>query len=97
MLANSPQGVAAALRGMAQRHDFTGDLPRISVPTLVIVGQHDAISTVDEMRGVAQAIGESEFVVIPDAGHMTPVENPAAFNEAIVQFLTRVERGDPAI
>jgi 3-oxoadipate enol-lactonase len=97
MLATSPQGMAAALRGMAARSDVTAKLPRISVPTLVIVGQDDAISPVDEMRGVAQLIPGSEFVVIPGAGHMTPVEAPAAFNEAIVQFLTRVERGGPSI
>jgi pimeloyl-ACP methyl ester carboxylesterase len=95
ILANPPQGVAAALRGMAARPDVTADLGRIVLPTLVIVGQQDAISTVDEMRGIAKAIGGAEFVVIPRSGHMTPVENPAAFNEAIEQFLTRVERGGP--
>ncbi len=93
MLANPPAGVAAALRGMAARPDVTDDMPRIALPVLVIVGQHDAISTVDEMRGIAQRIPGCEFVVIPRSGHMTPLENPAAFNEAIEQFLTRVERG----
>ena len=96
MLGNPPEGVAAALRGMATRRDVSADLPRISVPTLVIVGQDDVISTVDEMRGIAKAIPGSEFVVIPRSGHMTPVENPVAFNEAIEQFLMRVERGGPS-
>ena len=97
MLGNPPEGLAAALRGMAAREDFSADLSRISVPTLVIVGHDDAISTVDEMRGIAQAIRGSEFVVIPRSGHVTPVENPVAFNEAIEQFLTRVERGGPTV
>ena len=97
MLANPAEGSAAALRGMAQRPDMTAELPKISLPTLVIVGQEDAISTVDEMRGIAKAIPESEFVVIPRCGHMTPMEHPLAFNEAIEQFLTRVERGGAAI
>jgi pimeloyl-ACP methyl ester carboxylesterase len=97
ILANPPEGVAAALRGMAARPDVTADLATIAMPTLIIVGQQDAISTVDEMRGVAKAIAGAEFVVIPRAGHMTPVENPAAFNEAIEQFLTRVERGSASI
>ncbi len=93
ILANQPAGIAAALLGMAQRADMTGDLPHIALPTLIIVGQDDAISTVDEMRGMAHSIPHCEFVVIPRSGHMTPLENPVAFNEAVEQFLTRVERG----
>jgi pimeloyl-ACP methyl ester carboxylesterase len=94
ILQNRPAGIAAALRGMAERPDVSAELPRISVPTLVIVGQEDAISTVDEMRKIAKAIPRAEFVVLPRSGHMTPVENSAAFNEAIEPFLTRVERGE---
>jgi pimeloyl-ACP methyl ester carboxylesterase len=93
ILAAQPQGVAAALRGMAARRDFRGELAGISLPTMVIVGEHDAISTVDEMRGIAQAIAGAEFVIVPGAGHMSPLENPEGFNEALEQFLTRVERG----
>lgn len=92
ILAANPEGLAAALRGMAVRSDFLGELDSISLPTMVIVGAHDAISTVDEMRTIAAAIPHSEFVILPGAGHMTPLENPAGFNEAVEQFLTRVER-----
>jgi pimeloyl-ACP methyl ester carboxylesterase len=92
ILAAHPQGVAAALRGMAARRDFRSELQEIALPTMVIVGEHDAISTVDEMRGISKAIRDAEFVIIPDAGHMSPLENPDGFNEAIEQFLTRVER-----
>jgi 3-oxoadipate enol-lactonase len=93
MLSAAPQGVAAALQGMAARPDVRGDLPRIALPTLVVVGQHDAIATVEEMRAMAQAIPGAKFVVIPGSGHMAPLENPAAFRAAIEPFLTRVERG----
>lgn len=92
ILGARPDGLAAALRGMAARRDFRGDLAKIAVPTMVIVGEHDAISTVDEMRSIAKAIPDAEFVIIPGAGHMTPLEDPDGFNEAIEQFLTRVER-----
>ncbi len=93
MLAAAPQGVAAALTGMAARPDVRGDLPRIALPTLVVVGQHDVLATVDEMRAMAQAIPGAQFVVIPESGHMAPLENPAAFQAAIEPFLARVERG----
>ena len=92
ILSAAPEGVAAALRGMAQRPDVSGYLPQIALPTLVLVGQQDAISTADEMRGIAAAIPAAELVVIPNSGHMTPLENPPAFNAAIEQFLARVER-----
>ncbi len=80
-------GVAAALRGMAIRPDVTEMLPRISLPTLVMVGQHDVISPVAEMQGIAERIPQADFVEIPDAGHMSPLENPAAFNAALGKFL----------
>ena len=90
-----PQGIAAALEGMATRPDAASYLAEMALPTLVVVGQDDAISSVDEMRTLAHGIRGSEFVVIPRSGHMTPLENPAEFNEALEQFLTRVERGGP--
>ena len=49
-----PAGVAAALRGMAQREDATPWLPEIRVPTLLVCGQEDAISTVSEMESIAR-------------------------------------------
>lgn len=92
ILAAEPAGLAAALRGMAARRDFTDELANVACPVLVIVGREDVISTVDEMRAMAAAIVGSEFVILPSAGHLTPLENPDGFNEAIEQFLTRVER-----
>ena len=87
---NPPEGIAAALRGMAERPNVTPDLAKIKTPTLVVVGEHDVISTVDEMRGIAGEIPGAEFVVIPNAGHMAPLENPTAFNTALDKFLARI-------
>jgi pimeloyl-ACP methyl ester carboxylesterase len=87
MLRTDPQGIAAALRGMAQRPDSTSLLPQIDLPTLVLVGQEDAISTSDEMRGMAAAIPQARFVEVPAAGHMAPLEAPTAVNDAISAFL----------
>jgi pimeloyl-ACP methyl ester carboxylesterase len=85
-----PAGIAAAQRGMAARPDITGMLPTIKLPTLVLVGEHDAISPPTEMRAIAEAIPAAQFVVIPAAGHMTTMENPAAVNEAIVRFVRQL-------
>ena len=64
-----PAGIAAAQRGMAARPDVTSMLPTIKVPTLVLVGEHDAISPPAEMKEIADAIPGAEFVVIPRRAH----------------------------
>ena len=82
----SPGGVAAALRGMAEREDSTELLSRIDVPTLVICGAEDGISPPEEMREMASAIPGARFEVIPRAGHVSPMENAADVNRAIGAF-----------
>jgi 3-oxoadipate enol-lactonase len=87
ILRNSPAGIAAALRGLAERPDCTPMLANIDVPTLVVCGQDDQISPATEMQGIAKAIHGAQFVEIPNAGHMSPLENPDAVNAAIKRFL----------
>lgn len=87
-----PAAIAAAQRGMARRPDMSDFLPTIRVPTLVLVGAVDAISPPAEMQKIADAIPNAEFVEIPAAGHMTTMENPAAVNEALRQFIAYVDR-----
>lgn len=87
MLRTPARAVAGALRGMAARPDRTGDLGRISVPTLVMVGADDALTPPAESRIMAEAIPNAELVEIPDAGHLAPLENPEPVNAAILRFL----------
>jgi pimeloyl-ACP methyl ester carboxylesterase len=88
MLATSPAGAAAALRGMAERVDFRPKLGEIALPTLVIVGEQDAISSPAEMRSFAEEIPGATFEVIPRAGHMSPMENPGPVNGEIRKFVS---------
>ena len=81
-----PAAIAAALRGMAERPDVTADLSTFTQPALVIVGADDAISSAAEMRGLAEKLPKAKFVEIPNSGHMTTLENPAAVNAALVDF-----------
>lgn len=87
MAENPPQGIAAASRGMAQRADMRSGLTEIRQPTLVVVGAQDAISPPAEMRGIAEAIPQASVVEIPEAGHLSPMEQPEAVNAAIRKFL----------
>jgi 3-oxoadipate enol-lactonase len=82
-----PRGVAAAALGIGQRADFTAELARIRCPTLLIVGESDAISPVAEMQAISKAIPKAEFKIIPQAGHMAPMEKPAEVNAVIERFL----------
>jgi pimeloyl-ACP methyl ester carboxylesterase len=88
MLGCPRPGAAAASRGMAERPDATPLLGSITVPTEVIVGEHDAISPPDEMSGIAQAMPQARFVEIAGAGHMTPLEKPDEVN-AVLRALLR--------
>jgi pimeloyl-ACP methyl ester carboxylesterase len=61
-------------------------LPRIAVPTLLIWGDLDARSPLDVARQFEQAIPGTRLVVIPGAGHVSNLEQPGRFNEAVREF-----------
>jgi len=83
-----PAGIAAALRGLAERPDVTDWLPKMEIASLLIVGEQDAISSPAEMESMAQAMPNAAWVVVPHAGHLSPLENPDVFNEALAQYIT---------
>lgn len=89
VMTSNPVAIAGAHRGMAVRPDMSAFLTSLRVPTLVICGEHDVISPSAEMQAFAATIPGAEFVAIPDAGHMAPMEQPDRVNAAIRQFLNR--------
>ena len=80
-----PAGMRTALRAMAEA-DQRDLLPRIAVPTLLIWGELDARSPLSVARRFEQAIPDAELVVIPGAGHVSNLEQPEAFNDAVRAF-----------
>jgi pimeloyl-ACP methyl ester carboxylesterase len=87
MLESSPNGVVAALGAMRERPDSTPLLAEIAVPTLVIGGEEDAISSPEVMASMAEKIPASRHVTLPRAGHLSNLENPEGFNAALEGFL----------
>lgn len=83
----SSQAIQAALLAMAARSDTSHVLETISVPTLVIGGEQDRITPLHGMKTMAARIPGASFVSIPNAGHVSNMENPAKFNAAIRSFL----------
>lgn len=90
MLQASPEGVANALLAMRSRPDSRELLHRIEVPVLMVVGEEDSVTSVDEARAIADRVQHSELKVIPGAGHLSNLENPQAFETAVEEFLERV-------
>jgi pimeloyl-ACP methyl ester carboxylesterase len=86
----SAEGLARAGRGMLTQRDahVINALPSIRVPSLVIVGAKDTpfLAAADYM---AAKIPGARKVVIADAGHASNIDQPAAFNEAVIDFLKR--------
>ncbi len=80
-------GIANASLGMAFREDSNPLLPSITCPTLILVGEEDALTPVPQSENLHRNIQNSEMVVIPAAGHLSNMENPKAFNAAVKQFL----------
>ncbi len=80
-------GVANAGRAMAARPDSRPLLSHVRVPTLVLVGFDDALTPLAESVAMANAIPDAQLQVIPNAGHLSNLERPNAFNRALMGFL----------
>lgn len=91
MMAEQPvAGVIGALAGLRDREDSRSTLPTITVPTLVAGGKHDALTPPADMAALAAAIPGARRVTIPNAGHLSPLENPRAVNAALRQLIRSV-------
>lgn len=81
------EGIIAALQALRDRPDASASLASIRVPTLVLVGAGDAITPPPLAEKLQSSIPESKLVKIPNAGHLANLEQPAAFNQALLNFL----------
>lgn len=70
--------------------DYLSDLHRVSKPTLVIVGEHDRTTTPRAAKALHQGIAGSRLVVLPGVGHMSFVETPEPYVDAVTTFLSEV-------
>lgn len=79
-------GVASAVGGS----DFYQTTASLTLPTLVLAGAEDAATPPDMQRELADLIRGADFQLIQRAGHLPPVDQPAAFAAALTGFLTRI-------
>lgn len=88
--ASSVEGIIGTLEAMMARPDSTPLLGTIDVPTLLIAGDEDAVTPVKEMRTMERAIPGATLHVVGEAGHLTCLEQPDAFNDLLGGFLDRI-------
>jgi pimeloyl-ACP methyl ester carboxylesterase len=84
--ANRRDGVEAAIYALMRRPDSTGDLGRIDVPTVVVVGHEDELTPPSDSEALHRAIRGSRLTVIPRAGHLSNLEVPDAFSTTINEW-----------
>jgi pimeloyl-ACP methyl ester carboxylesterase len=87
-LASSADAIAGAIRALMTRPDSTPLLASIHVPTLIVVGDEDAVTPPAAAEEMHRAIGGSELVRIAGAGHLSNLEQPESFNAALAAFLS---------
>ncbi|MDD5467752.1 MAG: alpha/beta fold hydrolase [Anaerolineales bacterium] len=92
MAATSLQGVLGDLAGMRERPDAMEVLLGFKKPALIVHGEDDQIIPRVEAESMHAALSDSQLVVIPGAGHLPPLEQPEAFNQAVSGFLGHVTR-----
>ncbi len=71
--------------------DLTSMLPNVQVPVLILWGEHDTVTPRELSEELHRGIRGSELRVIPDAGHISNLDNPSAFNAAVREFLESVD------
>lgn len=86
-----PQSAIAATRGIAERKDHRYILNKIDIPTLLIFGEHDKITNLEIAKSMNREILDSKLVIIKNSGHYSNLEQPIAFNSALLNFIGQVK------
>ena len=93
--ATSVDGYCGCAAALAQLN-YGSRLGEIRCPVLVVCGSEDHGAPPENTRQMHKMIADSEFLEIPQAGHIANIEQPAVFNQAVLDFLEKVEHKTPA-
>jgi len=86
----NPVSAVNALQSMAKRKDNSATLVQISVPTLLLFGEFDKVTNLENERIMNQMISESEQKKKKKAGHFSNLEQPEQFNKGLLNFCRRI-------
>jgi pimeloyl-ACP methyl ester carboxylesterase len=87
ILSNSIEAIAGAITALMTRPDSTPLLSSIHCPTLIVVGEEDVLTPPAMSRDLQRGIAGSELAVLRNAGHLSSLEQPDAFNAELARFL----------
>ncbi len=88
MLRVAPEVLERDLRA-CDAFDVLDRLSEVSAPTLVLCGEHDRLTPEKYSRRLGESIPQAEIEIVPDAGHMAMLEQPAAVGQAVARFLRK--------
>ncbi len=88
--ANDPRAYAAAARAVSE-YNWTAELGRLHVPTLILQGLEDMLTPPGGAVKMSRALPRARLLLIPEAGHNLPLEQPALFQNAVLAFTAGVD------
>lgn len=91
ILANPRPGIEAAIYALMRRPDSTPDLPLVSCPALVIVGEEDTVTPPSDAEALGRGIRNAQLTVIAKAGHLSALEAPEDFSTTITRWLASLQ------
>lgn len=87
VMAGVPEATYRAALQAIVAFDRRAELPSMSVPTLCLAGEHDRTAPPDVMQRMATKIAQAQYRCLNGAGHIANLEQPQAFNDAVLGFL----------
>ncbi|MBK9637499.1 MAG: alpha/beta hydrolase [Bacteroidetes bacterium] len=90
ILSTRAESVTATLSVLAEREDLCSSISQIAVPTLIICGEKDNVTPVEQAQFLHDTIPNSQLKIIDNAGHMSNLEQPDEFNRLVLDFLSSV-------
>jgi len=90
--ATAPASIVAASLAMADRQDSTDLLPKIHCPTLIITGEQDTLTPPALAHEMAAQIPQATVRILPQAGHLSNLEQPAVFNQVLTEYVAQFAR-----
>ena len=90
IISTQKQSLCNTLHALAERKETCDQLPEINIPVLIMVGKEDKITPIAAAQQMHEKILNSKLEIIQQAGHLSNLENPTAFNTHLVNFLELV-------
>ncbi len=91
LLSNNRKGITRAVNGALKREDISQSLYQISKPTLILVGEDDEVTPIDQAEKMQNRISNATMHIIPQAGHMLSAEAPDEVCDYIMEHLKKVD------